>query len=162
MAKARHRQLDQLQKNHILAIVSIGGSRQFAAQYVGCTLQAIRREVRRDFAFAAALRQTECQAILGDLKSLQFAARQEKHWRAAAWSLERRLPQEFAPRPPDTLTDDQLRDLLKQIVQVLIEAIPIPSIRKDVVKRLALLLKTLGRPVSRKWHASQPEKPTRK
>ncbi len=161
MAKTRHRQLDQIQKKHILAIVSIGGSRQFAAQYVGCTLETIRRELRRDVAFAAALRQTECQTILSDLKNLQIAARQERHWRAAVWSLERRHPQEFAPRPPDTLTNDQLRDLLKQIVQILIEAIPVPSIRKNVVKRLALLLKTLGRPVSNKWHA-QPERLTRK
>lgn len=150
MGKGRRPPLDATQKSHILAILSIGGSRQLAAQFVGCTPQTIQRAARRDPAFAQAIRQSERQPILSHLKSLQTAAKQEQHWRASAWVLERKNPQEFAPRGPDVITGQQLHELLTQIVQILVEAIPVASIRKNVIKRLGLLLRALGRPVQGK------------
>ena len=73
-----------------------------------------------------------------------------RHWRASAWLLERKDPQEFAPRGPDIITGQQLHELLTQIVRILVEAIPVASIRKNVIKQLSLLLHALGRPVHEK------------
>lgn len=150
MGKGRPRQLDATQKSHVLAILSVGGSRQLAAQFVGCTLPAIQRAARGDPAFAQALRHAERQPILNHLKNIQTAAKQERHWRASAWLLERKDPQEFAPRGPDIITGQQLHELLTQIVRILVEAIPVASIRKNVIKQLSLLLHALGRPVHEK------------
>jgi len=105
---------------------------------VGCSPRTIAKTAERDPQFAAELRRAENKAEISYMKNIQKAAAKEQYWRAAAWALERRNPQEFAPRKADVVTFDQLRELLAQFGQIIIEEVP-AEYRKKVIKRLGRL-----------------------
>ena len=84
--------LDELKRREILAILTVGCRRRTAAKYVGCTVQTISNTAARDPDFAKQVRQAEQQAEIGALKEIREAGKEPRHWRAAAWLLERRNP----------------------------------------------------------------------
>lgn len=156
MADARKRPaLDEFKKREILAILSVGCSRRTAAKYVGCAPATILRTAQRDKAFAEQLRRAECKSEIGYLKNIQKAARKEQYWRAAAWALERTNPQDFGPRKPDVITLDQIKELLTAMTQMIVEELPVPEYRKTILKRVAALVRSLGRSVE--WNKKQPQ-----
>lgn len=137
MAKgARAPALDEKKKLEILAILSVGCSRRTAAEYVGCDPRTINRTAERDAEFAEQLRRAENQQELACLKQLQQAARKEQYWRAAAWILERRLPERYGRHAPQLLTLDQVKEILKQLAEIVVEDVPVARYRKNVIKRL--------------------------
>ena len=82
--------LDEINKREVLAVVSFGVSRNAAAGYVGCAPNTLRNEMRRDETFRDAVLQAErnCETLC--LQNIREAG--AKHWRAAAWLLEKRFP----------------------------------------------------------------------
>ncbi len=136
--------LDAVKRREILAILTVGGSRRMAARYVGCSPRTIGRTAVRDPAFAEELRKAEHKADIGYLKNIQAAARKEQYWRAAAWALERRNPQEFAARHPDVVTLEQLRGVIVDFAVIVVEEIPVAKYRQPALARLRLLWGGLG------------------
>ena len=67
--------------------LAAGMSRRQAAHVVGCDPNTIRNEARRNEKFADDIKRAEAHAELAPLKCLYNAA--TKHWRAAAWLLEK-------------------------------------------------------------------------
>jgi hypothetical protein len=134
--RGRRSVLDDFKKREILAIVFVGCSRRTAARYVGCAVSTIANTAVRDPEFAGQLRKAEQQAEIGYVKSIQKAAQKEQYWRAAAWALERRNPEDFAPKNPQVITVQQVTRLMVQFAQIISEEISDTNVAQAVLKRL--------------------------
>ena len=142
---ARPYALDEGKKREILAILTMGCSRRAAAKYVGCAPSTIVRTAQRDPVFAAQLERAESKAEIGYMKNIQKAAGHEQHWRAAAWALERKYPDQYAPRSPDAIPRDEVVATLTQLVDLIMQEVPVACFRKPVLKRLQSLLAAIER-----------------
>jgi hypothetical protein len=131
--------LDQYKKRDIVVIIAMGHSRRTAARYVGCAPSTIANTAERDAAFAKSLRQAEQKSEIDNMKNIQEAAKKAQYWRAAAWILERRNPEDFAPKNPNALTIDDLRQLLAEFVKIIMEEVTVAKYRKRILKRLDVL-----------------------
>ena len=148
MAKRGRRPvLDQYKKGQILAIISMGHSRRTAARYVGCAPSTITNTAERNAAFAKSLRQAEQKSEIDNMKNIQEAAKKAQYWRAAAWILERRNPEDFAPKNPNALTIDDLRRLLAEFVQIIMEEVTVERYRRRLLKRLDALTRRFRQPL---------------
>jgi len=140
MAAPRRRPvLDEVKQREILAILSQGCSRRRAAQYVGCSPTTIRRTALRDPHFGSALARAESQSEISCLTNVRKAGKKEQYWRAAAWVLERRYPEEYALRKPGTVTVQQLIDVLKQVADILMDETKDPKVRQRIRRRVHAL-----------------------
>jgi len=140
MTDQKHGQgLDAAQRNDIVAIVSVGGSRQMAASYVGCHVETIRRAAIESPEFAKRLRQAELGPEILFLKNLHAAADDVKQWRAAAWALERMFPERYARRKPTTITQDELTMVLEEIAKIIQSEVPAKRHRRRILQRLISL-----------------------
>jgi hypothetical protein len=151
--------LDAIKKAEILALSTIGCSRQVAAQYVGCARSTIERTARRDPTFAAKLRQARTNTEIGFFKNIQKAAQKEQYWRAAAWALERMMPEKYARRGPDVITVEQIAVLVSQFADVIVAEVPVAKYRKNVLRRLDMLTWALGGSAPRKMRDNQEPTP---
>jgi len=86
--------LDEIAKIKVLGLLELGHSRRAAARLLGCAANTITRAAARDPEFFAKLADAESQADSEALKLIRQTARQERYWRAAAWVLERRNPED--------------------------------------------------------------------
>ena len=144
MAKCgRKPALDEIKKREIIALLSVGCSRRTAAKYVGCDPRTIPRTAEREPKFAMQIDRAENQQEVTYLRRIQEAAQNAQYWRAAAWMLERKFPNVYGRRGPDVITVDQVRDLLVQFAEIIVEEIPAAKYRKPVLKRLAAISDTL-------------------
>ncbi|MGQ9576476.1 MAG: hypothetical protein ACUVUC_14280 [Thermoguttaceae bacterium] len=147
--------LDEFKKREILAILTMGCSRRTAARYVGCAPATIRNTADREPEFAEQLRRAESKAEISLMKNIQKAASKEQYWRAAAWALERKNPEEFAPRSPDVVTLQQITQLLAQLQQIILEEVPVARYRKKIIQRIGALTAEVAR--ARKPHTVENE-----
>jgi hypothetical protein len=131
--------LDENKRRTIVSLVTNGSSRRVAARFVGCAPSTITRTVARFPEFAERLIRAEQAAEVTLLKRVQTAAEQDKYWRAAAWLLERRNPEDFAARPPRSFTTDQVAQILGQLVEVLRNELPAETCRHALEKLDGLL-----------------------
>ncbi len=116
--------LDQQKRDKIIALLSNGSSRRIAARYVGCAASTITRTAARDPAFAEQIAAAEQNAEVEALRYIRTAARKDRYWRAAAWLLERKNPDDFARRPANIITQDHLAQISTQIVGILYQELP--------------------------------------
>ena len=104
--------LDEAKRREICEVLAVGGTRTMAAAYVGCSLDTIARTAQRDRAFAQQIWEAESDAEILFLRTLKT-----KQWRSAAWALERLFPCRYARRAADTITREQLAQLLRSLGQ---------------------------------------------
>jgi len=135
--------LDGYKRREILAILGVGCSRRVAAEYVGCAISTIQNTADRDRNFAEKLRQKEHGSEIGYMENIRNAARTERYWRAAAWALERLHPDKYGRRGPDVITVDEIKSLLAQFAEIIVEEIPVAEYRKNILKRLAVISDSL-------------------
>ncbi|NLY02367.1 MAG: hypothetical protein GXY83_40295 [Rhodopirellula sp.] len=133
---ARKPTLDGPKQREVLAILAMGCSRAAAAGYVGCSRDAIGRLAARDPGFASQLARAESLAQIDFMKSIRSATENDKQWRAAAWALERRYPEDFRLRGPDCLTPGELAEFIAEISEIILQELPASRYRKAVLKRL--------------------------
>lgn len=134
--RGRKSVLDGYKRREILAILGVGCSRQVAAKYVGCSVSTIQNTADRDPTFAQKLRRTENASEIGYMENIRNAGRNERYWRAAAWALERLNPEKYGKRGPDVITVDQIRDLMAQFAEIIVEEVPVAKYRKNILRRL--------------------------
>lgn len=127
--------LNSIKKAQIVAILAMGCSRRAAAKFVGCDVKTIRNTAARDPEFAEQISQADSRNEYEFLKSIRRAAQHEKYWRAAAWVLERRFPNDYGRRGPEVITVDQIAELLIHFTEIITEEIPVGKMRKRVIKR---------------------------
>jgi hypothetical protein len=135
--------LDQAKRRDILAIVTVGGSRRTAAQYVDCAPSTIRNTADRDPDFAAKLAHAENAAELMHLRNINTAAKEPCYWRASAWSLERLRPESYGHRDPASVSPEQIVELLQQVAAMIVAEVPIDKYRKAIVEKLEEMLREL-------------------
>jgi hypothetical protein len=116
--------LDDDKRTAIVTMLAAGCSRRMAARHVQCDPSTITRTAVRDSDFAAQLAEAQAGADLKALRLIDRATDQEKYWRAAAWLLERRNPEEYGRRPPDTFTAEQVADVLAGFFREVLPIVP--------------------------------------
>lgn len=103
------------QRREALLIASVGCDRETAAKYVGCNLQQLNATVYGEPEFAEQLRRAEAGCELAHMRNIQQAARDERHWRASVWWLERRLPDRYARRDAGAISRRELAGFLSRL-----------------------------------------------
>jgi hypothetical protein len=116
--------LDDAKRTAIVTMLRGGCSRRMAARHVECDPSTITRTAARDPAFAAQLAEAQAGADLKALRLIDQATNQEKYWRAAAWMLERRNPEEYGRRAPETFTAEQVADVLAGFLRAVLPNVP--------------------------------------
>ncbi len=91
---------DERKRQKVLALLANGSSRRMAARYFGVAASTITRAGVRDPDFGRQLAEAEQSSEIEILRAIRGAARKAGYWRAGAWLLERRNPDDFAPAPP--------------------------------------------------------------
>jgi hypothetical protein len=132
--------LDDKKRTIILALLKSGCSRTTAAISVGCHPKTILNTAKRDPEFAERLAMAENVAEFIHLENINKAGKEMKYWRASAWMLERIDPDRFGKSDPDAITPAQLTSLIVQIAQIIIQEIPVPELREQIIKRFDCLL----------------------
>jgi hypothetical protein len=135
--------LSDEQQAQICGILSVGCDRQTAADYAGCSLAAIRAQLKDDPRFQAAVRRAEAGAELSHMGNVQQAAREKKDWRASVWWLERRSPERFARRSPGAITDRQLKAFVAVLTEVLTEELSNTTDCERIVSRLQSIAESI-------------------
>ncbi len=138
-------ELTDEQKAQVYGILSVGCDRQTAANFVGCSLADIRRAMQWDPKFAAGVCRAEAGAELNHMRNIQQAAKDEKHWRASVWWLERRSPERFGPRGPGVVTSRQLKAFIDVLAETLREEIGTSDDQQRVIARLRSLADSVDR-----------------
>lgn len=128
--------LDAAKRGEICGIISMGGSREAAARYVGCSPQTIYRTAVRDPEFRRQLRKAAGRAEVLQLKNISDAASCRQYWRAAAWMLERRFPKRYARRFGDRDVLMRLSRALASMVDLIVCEIDDAPLRQRILKRL--------------------------
>lgn len=139
MEKRRRPLLDDIKRGEICAILAVGCSRSVAARYVGCHVTTIRRTAARDDAFAKSLAHAESQHEILHLTYINKAAKEGRYWRAAAWALERTYPNRYAQRRAQTVTVEQISQVLSQFADAILEEVTDPDQRERILARLSEL-----------------------
>lgn len=128
--------LDAVKRREICAILTAGGSRALAARYVGCARSTIGATAVRDLEFHRQLQRASVQHEIMNLRNIQSAAKNEKYWRAAAWTLERCYPDRYGQRSATTVTAENVSQLLGKVAELLVEEIPDRNTRRRILERL--------------------------
>lgn len=137
----KKRKLTALEKKNILAIITVGCSRETAARYARCSTALIRREITEDPKFAAEMAKAAEDSEVYFINKIRKAADKEQYWRAAAWALERRCPNRYAPRGSGTLSMDQVRQLISRFTDIVVQSIPQGAERRLLIRRIHELLR---------------------
>ncbi len=136
--------LDEVKKRKIIGILMVGASRENAAKYIGCSPTTIRNEIRRDPAFATEVQQAEEESEVFFLQKIRAAANKEQYWRAAAWALERRCPNRYAPRGAKTLSEEQVMKLVSDLVEIVIPEIHDTVERRNIIRKVNRLVHNMN------------------
>ena len=121
----------------IVGILRLGCPRRAAANVIGCHVATIYNEEARDKEFAKDIKQAEASFELRHKQRIEAASEDIRHWRASAWSLERRFPEQYALRRPGTITQDHIERILLQFAQILGKHIPDDKERSRVIRKLS-------------------------
>ena len=125
------------QKNEVVAILSVGCSRAAAARCVRCSPYILRREIAEHPKFAEQVAKAEEGIEIFCLSHLRKAVQKEQHWRAAAWLLERRLPDRYGIKKAKTVTPEQAQRFMTTCMQIIADELPDDERRDKLLHRLA-------------------------
>ena len=105
----KQNRLTTKERAEVLAILTAGCSRATAARCIRRSSNTIRREMTEHPQFAAQVTKAEEGTELFYLSRIRSAAQKDQYWRAAAWILERRLPNRYGAQKPESLTVEQVQ-----------------------------------------------------
>ena len=127
--RGRRRILDPAKKARLCELVAKESySIEQAADALDVSLRTVQRERKFDQDFDHEVR-LSLQQPPDPLKLMEHAAR--THWRAAAWLLERRNPEEYARKPINTANTKQVWAALQFVTEVALRAVA-PEQRQEV------------------------------
>ncbi|MEN0109737.1 MAG: hypothetical protein AAF805_03345 [Planctomycetota bacterium] len=140
-------QLTEKQRDEATLIASVGCDRETIAAYIGCHAEDLAAECREDERFAAALRRAEAGCELAHMRNIQQAARDERHWRASVWWLERRLPERYARREAGAVSRRELARFLSNVASGIAASVVSEEERRRVIDAIAELHDQLRDPL---------------
>jgi len=130
------RTLTPQERDEILTLLSAGYSRTTAAQYIHRLPKTLKREIQEDPKFAEQVAKAEEGSEVFYLSCIRRAAMKEQYWRAAAWVLERRLPDRYGAKKPESLTAEKVQKFLEKCIQIIAEELPDDEQRTVILNRL--------------------------
>jgi hypothetical protein len=155
--RGRRRVLDAAKKARLCELISHESySVEQAAESLDVSLRTVQRERKYDQDFDHEVR-LALQDPPDPLKLMEHAAR--THWRAAAWLLERRQPEEFARKPVNATSAKRVDAALRYLQEAALEAIP-PELHAAVYRHTqAALEKGLAEcfPAMGEWNRPKPK-----
>lgn len=92
--KGRPPTLDLAKREVIIALVSVGCTRTYAARYLGISPQTVLNTAARNEEFALRIEQAAANLQVDHLQTVAVASR--RTWQASAWVLERIAPERFS------------------------------------------------------------------
>ena len=104
-------------EKEILAILSIGGSRNIACDYVGIGYATLSRRIESSQVFSEQVKKAEATGQLKHIKKVDAA----DQWQASAWMLERKWPDEFGRRDKTELTGKDGSPLVPSQIKIVHE-----------------------------------------
>jgi hypothetical protein len=145
------------QKREVCAILSVGCDRLAAAKFVGCSWAEIRAAMTADRRFAADVRRAEAGAELTHMRNVQNAARDDKHWRASVWWLERRSPERYGRREANAVTPRQVERVMELLAGAVSEEVHDAADRERLLDRLLRITESLQQMLYEDdWSESRP------
>ena len=105
--RGRPRALTPEKQDEVIRVLSIGGNRKMAARFVGVSVTTIADEAKRNEDFSDRLNEAEAKCYMVRLGKIHDS----KDWRASAWFLARRYPEEFSEVRRQAQTDANGNDL---------------------------------------------------
>jgi hypothetical protein len=158
----RPRFFDQARCEEVCTLVAAGCGIDGAARHLGCAPKTIRREARRNPMFGADLRQALKTAELKPLNALRDAA--NRHWRAAAWLLERTNPKQFARQDPDVIPLELYHAFLEKMSSEIAWHLRVQSTYMPLLRKLRRIAEKTQREANLRRElppiAKPPGKPT--
>ena len=136
--------LDDRKRQRVLGMIAMGSSRRQAAKMVGVHAATIGRAVARDPKFAEDMREAEMLGRNRPLRAMYDAV--DKHWRAAAWMLERRCPEEFARRKPETYALRDVREIVDRLLEEVLPLLADDAQREQISDAADTLIESLEKP----------------
>jgi hypothetical protein len=132
--------LNKEKQKKILAILSSGCGRGTAAQFFNCDPRTIANTAQRDPEFAEKLAEIENSREVILLRRLDDATKDPRYWRSISWSLERGIPEKYAHRAPDSVSSQQVAELISRVAGLLLEEVPVARYQKKIVARLRCMV----------------------
>jgi len=127
-------ELDEVQQRGICAVLAVGGDRQTAARYIGCSADAIRKTAEVDPEFEERMKRAESDFEIFNLSNIQQAGK--KSWHASAWILERVHPERFGKRGPLTIPITDLKVILTRFAEAIRKEVANEELSNRLVDRL--------------------------
>ena len=133
--------LSPQERTEYLALLSAGYARTTAAKFIHRTSGTIQNSMADDPEFAGQVAKAEENSEVFYLSCIRRAALKEQYWRAAAWVLERRLPDRYVAKKPETLTAEHVQKFMATCMRIIAEELPDQERREKIIQRLAEELK---------------------
>ena len=124
------------ERDEFLTLLSAGYSPTTAAQYIRRAAKTLQREIQSDSEFAEQVAKAREGSEIFYLSCIRRAAMKEQYWRAAAWVLERRLPNRYGCKKPETLTAEKVQQFLEKCIQIITEELTDDEMRSRILNRL--------------------------
>jgi len=118
----RRRLQDKEVRRKFLTILSTCGSRAAAAAALGFHADTVGREMERDGRFRASVEMNERRFEAAMLR--EHARHEKKDFRAIEWRLERKFPDDYGKRDPDTVTPEMLAGAVNSVLLSILSVIP--------------------------------------
>jgi hypothetical protein len=125
------------------AIIAAGATLNTAARAIGMKPDEFKSAILNDPELTEKVRTAEQQAELFYIAKVREAAQKPNGWRAAAWWLERRLPDVFGFTKPEQITKDKLEIFMNKVIELIFEYVHNKSDQQELFQRLNLLLQQM-------------------
>ena len=139
----KQKKLTQREREEVLAILTLGCSRAAAARSVMRSPHFLRFMIASDPEFAEQVAKAESGMEIFCLSHIRQAIAKNQNCRTALWLLERRLPNQYAAKKPETLTPEHIQKFIEACMKVIIECVPNKKLQTTIINRLTEELTTL-------------------
>jgi hypothetical protein len=106
-------------------------------------LRQLRSTLKQDPQFAKQLARAEATPEFSHMRNLQNAAKDEKHWRASVWWLERCAPERYARRNPAAISAVQLKQIIKELADAIAGEVGCREDRERLLTRFAVIARSM-------------------
>jgi hypothetical protein len=130
-------QLSDELKRQFCSMLLVGCDRETAGNYLGFSPAQLRDEVKRDPDFFRQMLRAEASAEFHQIRNLHEATKDSKQWRASVWWLERKVPERFARRAANAITESEWRQFLETLADLITSEIASEADRQRLLSRLS-------------------------
>lgn len=131
---AKPKLLDDAKRREISALLTAGYPMCAAADYAGCSVRTIKREINRNPEFGDRVRRAAIVGQMDPLATVRNAARTD--WRAAAWYLERTNPDQFVKRNPVLVKPEDMLKLMDDLAEKMLLEVQDEDTRDRILRRM--------------------------